>query len=209
MLKALMLKALATAFVLSLVCGTAAAQSLSGQSLVQHLQGGGYVLLTRHASAPTQLPTPSTADPENKNLERQLDDKGRENAAAMGRAIRGMRIPVAAILSSPTYRARQTVGLAGLGEPKTFVQLGDQGQSMDKNAVAGKTAWLREKLSELPAARTNTLIVSHAPNIVAASGVAAVAEGETLVFQPRPQGQAVLVARIPIEQWPLLSQTKP
>jgi len=203
-----MLKALAAAFVMSFVCG-AAAQPLSGPNLARHLQSGGYVLLMRHASAPTQLPSPSTADPENKNLERQLDDKGRATATAMGQAIRTMHIPIGAILSSPTYRARQTIGFAGLGEPKTFAQLGDQGQSMEKDAVAGKAGWLREKVSEPPAARTNTVIVTHAPNIVAAFGIDAVAEGETMVFQPQAQGRAVLVARIPIEQWPLLSQQKP
>ncbi len=204
-----MVKALAAMFLMSLACGGAAAQALSGPNLVRQLQSGGYVLLMRHASAPTQLPNSSTADPENKNLERQLDDKGRAAATAMGLAIRTMRIPVGAILSSPTYRARQTIGFAGLGELKAFAPLGDQGQSMDKDAVAGKAGWLREKLSEPPAARTNTVIVTHAPNIVAASGVAAVAEGETLVFQPQAQGAAVLVARVPIEQWPLLSQQKP
>jgi phosphohistidine phosphatase SixA len=208
-LEAIMLKTLAAALLMSFVCGGAAAQTLSGSNLARHLQSGGYVLLMRHASAPTQLPSPSTADPENKNLERQLDDKGRTTATAMGHAIRTMRIPIGAILSSPTYRARQTIGFAGFGEPKTFAQLGDQGQSMDKDAVASKAGWLREKLSEPPAPRTNTVIVSHAPNIVAASGIAAVAEGETLVFQPQVQGQGVLVARVPIEQWPLLSQELP
>jgi phosphohistidine phosphatase SixA len=203
-----MLKALAAAFVMSFVCG-AAAQTLSGPNLARHLQSGGYVLLMRHASAPTRLPSPSTADPENKSMERQLDDKGRATATAMGQAIRTMHIPIGAILSSPTYRARQTIGFAGLGEPKTFVQLGDQGQSMEKDAVAGKAGWLREKASEPPAARTNTVIVTHAPNIVAAFGIDAVAEGEVMVFQPQARGRAVLVARIPIEQWPLLSQQKP
>jgi len=204
-----MLKALAAVFLLSFVCGGVAAQTLSGSNLARHLQSGGYVLLMRHASAPTQLPSPSTADPENKNMERQLDGMGRESATAMGRAIRTMRIPIGAILSSPTYRARQTIRFAALGEPKTFVQLGDQGQSMEKDAVASKAGWLREKVSEPAAAQTNTVIVTHAPNIVAAFDTGAVAEGETLVFQPQAQGQAVLVARIPIEQWPLLAQGTP
>lgn len=206
-----MFRTLAAAFLMSFACGTngAAAQTLSGPDLVRHLQSGGYVLVMRHASAPAQLPSPSTADPENKNLERQLDDKGRRNAAAMGQAIRTMRIPIGTILSSPTYRARQTIRFAGLGEPKTDAQLGDQGQNMDKNAVAGKAGWLRENVSEPPAARTNRLIVTHAPNIATAFGGAAIAEGETLVFQPQAQGRAVLVARVPIEEWPLLSRNKP
>ena len=204
-----MFKVLAAAFLLSCVCGGVAAQTLSGSNLARQLQSGGYVLLMRHASAPTQLPSPSTADPENKNMERQLDGMGRESATAMGRAIRTMRIPIGAILSSPTYRARQTIRFAALGEPKTFVQLGDQGQSMEKDAVASKAGWLREKVSEPAAAQTNTVIVTHAPNIVAAFDTGAVAEGETLVFQPQAQRQAVLVARIPIEQWPLLAQETP
>jgi phosphohistidine phosphatase SixA len=204
-----MFKALAAAFVMSFVCGAAEAQPLSGPKLARHLQSGGYVLLMRHASAPAKPPSPSMADPENKSMERQLDDKGRATATAMGQAIRTMRIPIGAILTSPTYRARQTIRFAGLGEPKTFVQLGDQGQSMEKDAVASKAGWLRQKLSEPPAARTNTVIVTHAPNIAAAFGIGAIAEGETMVFQPQAQGRAVLVARIPIEQWPSLSRQKP
>ena len=206
-----MLRAVMAAFLACLACGAhgAAAQTLLGPTLVRQLQNGGYVLVMRHASAPAQLPGPSTADPENKNLERQLDDKGRASATAMGQAIRTMGIPIGAILSSPTYRARQTIRFAGLGEPKTFGQLGDQGQNMEKDAAAGKASWLREKASEPPAPRTNTVIVTHMPTIAAAFETSAVAEGETLVLQPQAQGRAVLVARVPIEQWPLLSRQKP
>lgn len=176
--------------------------------LVNELRHGGYVLLMRHASSPTALPSPQTADPENKALERQLDDNGRATATAMGRAIKVLHIPVGTILSSPTYRARQTVRLAGLGEAKTFSQLGDGGHSMEKDAVSAQANWLREKVSEAPASGTNTLIVTHMPNIATAFGDAAkgLGDGETLLFRPAGREKASLVARIPISEWPALAR---
>jgi len=75
------------------------------------LRHGGYVLVMRHASSPTNLPDKSAADPGNVGLERQLDEKGRSTAEAMGRAFKAAHIPVGEIFSSSTYRARETVRL--------------------------------------------------------------------------------------------------
>ena len=59
------------------MAGTAYAQALHGQALVEALQKGGYVILMRHASSPRELPDKKTADPDNTKLERQLDEGGR------------------------------------------------------------------------------------------------------------------------------------
>jgi phosphohistidine phosphatase SixA len=177
--------------------------TLSGQSLVQHLRRGGYVLLMRHASSPTARPDHRIADPDNRTLERQLDAKGRSTATAMGRAIKALHIQVNKVLSSPTYRAVETVRLAGLGQAITFPQLGDGGHSMEKGAVSKQADWLRAKVSESPASGTNTVIVTHMPNIATAFGSLAnnLGEGETLVFQPNGKGGEMLVARVRIEDW--------
>jgi phosphohistidine phosphatase SixA len=185
-----------------------AGSAFAAPKLVEQLRHGGYVLLMRHASAPQAVPDKQSADPENKRLERQLDAKGRATAAAMGQAIKSLRIPVGTVFSSPTYRARQTVRFAGLGEAKAFAQLGDKGSSMEKDAVANQAAWLREKVSEAPKPGVNTIIVTHMPNIVTAFPDAGskVAEGETLIFQPRSGGKAVMIAKVPIEEWPNLAR---
>lgn len=170
--------------------------------LVNRLRQGGYVLVMRHASAPANPPDKSIADAENTALERQLDEKGRKSAQAMGAAFRSLRIPVGEVLSSPTYRALQTVRLAGFGQPKLVAELGDQGRSMQRLDGPGRAAWLRAKAAEKPAAG-NRLIMTHQPNIAGAFPDVAsdVAEGESLVFKPDGRGHAEMIARVPIGDW--------
>jgi phosphohistidine phosphatase SixA len=171
--------------------------------LVKALGQGGYVLVMRHASSPATPPTKSVADPENTGLERQLDEKGRKSAEAMGQAFRSLRIPVDEIFSSPTYRARETIKLAGFGAPKTVAELGDQGHSMARLNGPGPATWLKAKAAEKPAAGHDTLIVTHMPNIAAAfpDDAAGLQDGETLVFKPDGRGHASMVAKVPIEDW--------
>jgi len=188
-------------------CNAVEAETLAGASLVQHLRQGGYVLLMRHAHSPPESPKNGAADATNTNLERQLDETGRSTARAMGEAIRKLHIPVGAVFSSPTYRALETVRLAELGSAKTFVQLGDGGQSMKADAVAGQASWLRNKIAERPRAGSNTIIVTHMPNIQVAFAQEAsdLTDGEALVFYPNRQGGTDLVAKVKIEDWPRLA----
>ena len=102
--------------------GTALAQDLHGEALVKALQKGGYVLVMRHASSPREVPDKQAANLDNSKPERQLDEVGRNTAIAMGKALRDLRIPIGNVLSSPTYRALETVRLAKFGAPQTFPQ---------------------------------------------------------------------------------------
>jgi Histidine phosphatase superfamily (branch 1) len=96
--------------ILVLAIGTTArAQNLEGAALVHALEHGGYVLVMRHASSPSEPPAKESADAENTRDERQLDENGRTTATAMGKALHALKIPVGAVLSSPTYRTLETV----------------------------------------------------------------------------------------------------
>jgi phosphohistidine phosphatase SixA len=189
------------------VLGTAHGQSLAGKDLVVALQRGGYVILMRHASSPRTAPEAAQADPGNVQHERQLDDQGRASARAMGEALHQLHIPVGQVLSSPTYRALETIRLAQLGQPKTDSQLGDLGQSMQADASGARATWLREKVAQRPAAGTDTIIVTHLPNIneAFAGDAAGLSDGEALVFHPEGHGVATFVGRVKIEQWPRLA----
>ena len=201
---------LAACFTLAMLCGggPAKADMLSGQALVEALRHGGYVLLMRHAHSPDAAPDKATADPGNMALERQLDARGRETATVMGNTIRQLRIPIGAVLSSPTYRARETLRLAGFAAPTTSAELGDGGHSMQPDAVAGQASWLRAKVTEPPAPGSNTLIVTHMPNIALAFAEEAsgITDGEALVFKSNPARVPELIAKIKIEEWPDLSR---
>lgn len=174
--------------------------------LIPLLRAGGYVIVMRHAHAPAKPPPPNQADPANKGEERQLDDAGRESAITMGLALRQLGIPIGEVWSSPTYRARETVLLAGLPVPHLADALGDNGHSMQAAGVdQGK--WLRNKADQPPAPGTDTLIVTHQPNMTAAFGeqAGALTDGEALVFRPNSLGPPILIGSIPIGDWPMLA----
>jgi phosphohistidine phosphatase SixA len=186
-------------------------ESLSGTALVNALREGGYVIVMRHPSSPFTVPDKAQADPGNTKLERQLDDTGRTTAREMGEAFRTLHIPVGEVLSSPTYRAREALRLTALGEPRTFAELDDGGQSMQANANDERSAWLRKKTAESPRTGTNTLIVTHTPNLTGAFGqnAAGMAAGEALIFHPGGKAEPDLVGRIKIEEWPKLAGSPP
>jgi phosphohistidine phosphatase SixA len=190
-------------------CATAvfAAPMISSSELVDALRQGGYVLVMRHANSPSAPPDKSTADAGNTALERQLDDKGRSTASAMGKAIKLLRVPVGEVYSSPTWRAREAARLADLDDVQTIPELDEAPHGMSGKANAQQAAWLRAKASQRPRAGTNSIIVTHMPNIVGAFGqdVSNIAAGEALVFQPDGKGGTELIARIKIEEWPILA----
>ena len=181
------------------VAGANAQQS--SRELVKALQGGGCVLVMRHASSPREVPTKDTANADNTTLERQLDEPGRRGASAMGNALRTLRIPIGSVLSSPTYRAMETVKLAGLKSPTVVKELGDGGQSM-QSITEAQAAWLRRKVAEVPQSG-NTILVTHQPNLSRAfpDWGATVVDGETVVIRPDGKGGIAIVGRIPIDDW--------
>lgn len=190
-----------------LAAGVAHAQTLSGAVLTEALRQGGYVLVMRHASSPNTIPSKAEAAPGNFTPERQLDAKGQAAARSMGEAFKTLRLPIGAVLSSPTYRAIETTRYAQLGIPLPVQELGEGAQGMAGNAEEERRAWLNKKVKELPPMGKDMLLVTHAPNITGAFGApaAGIAEGEMMVFHPDGKGAAPLVARIRIDEWPALA----
>jgi phosphohistidine phosphatase SixA len=186
------------------LAAAAPAQPVSGASIVQALRQGGYVIVMRHANSPREAPDAKTADPENVSRERQLDEEGRATATAMGKALRDLKIPIGEVFTSPTYRALETVRLAQLPKPKPVPELGDNGRSM-QGGTAAQAAWLQKQVSQFPSG-TNTILITHQPNIAAAFPpyASGLAEGESLIFGKDAKGGAILIARVKIEEWPRL-----
>jgi broad specificity phosphatase PhoE len=179
---------------------------LAGTRLIAALRAGGYVIVMRHAESPRERPTASQADAGNVRDERQLDTYGRVSARAMGVALRSLRIPIGTVLASPTYRTLQTVQLAGLGPPVTVTELGEPGPHHFR-ARRRDVRWLRHAVALAPTPGTDTLVVTHSSNMLAAFGAAAMnlPGGKALVFHPDGRGATVLVAHVPIEEWPRLA----
>jgi phosphohistidine phosphatase SixA len=174
---------------------------LSGDALVQALRKGGYIIVMRHASSPREVPDKATANPDNTKPERQLDAEGRATAAAMGKALRELRIPIGEVLSSPTYRAMETIRLAGLPAAKPVPELGDNGQSMS-GGTGEQARWLQRRVTEFSSG-ANTLLVTHLPNLTRAfpQDAMGMADGEALIFAPDGKGGAKVIGRVKIDEW--------
>lgn len=174
-----------------------------GNHLLSALRAGGYVIVMRHTSSPSTSPDATQANPDNPQRQRQLDEAGRASARDFGQSLRRLGIPIGDVLSSPTYRAIETVRLAGLGEPRTHSQLGDAGQSMVADPSGSRAAWLLAAVAKSPMRGKNTIIVTHYPNITEAfpQAAAGLADGEALILHPDGRGSAALVARLKIGEW--------
>lgn len=181
--------------------------AVSVPQLVQKLRAGGCVLVMRHAESPLAAPSAVDAEPDNPHHERQLDKAGKASAQALGAALRQLRIPIGTIYSSPAYRAVETVRLAGLGSPVSVPELAEGARGMSGAAAEARITWLKSAVRIPPSARTNTLIVTHTPNILGAFGrdASGIQGGEMLVFRPAGGGAAFL-GRIRIEDWRRLSR---
>ena len=127
----------------------AQAQMLSGDALVKALRQGGYVIVMRHASSPREVPDKAHANPDNTKPERQLDETGRTTATAMGKALRDLKIPIGEVLTSPTYRALETIRMEQWANAKPVPELGDNGQSMQGGTEA-QAAWLQKEVTQFP-----------------------------------------------------------
>jgi phosphohistidine phosphatase SixA len=198
-------RAAAAGGLIFLVAGDAMeGQGRSHEELIALLRQGGYVLVMRHASSPREAPTKDLAHPDNLKLERQLDESGRRGASAMGEALRRLQIPIGTVLTSPTYRALETVRLARLDKAQTFSELGDGGHSM-QGVSEDQASWLRSRVREAPRPG-NTILVTHQPNLSRAfpDWGSSVADGETVVLRPDGRGGVAVIGRIPIDVWPRL-----
>ena len=190
----------------SLLAYAPAPAQVFGESIVPALRQGGYVVVLRHARSPREAPAAAEMHPDNVDRERQLDAVGRANAAALGTALRELGIPIGEILSSPTFRARETVHELRVGDADLVVELGDGGTGMQSETEGARSRWLLERAATRPPAGTNTLIVTHLPNITGAFGgeFADLAEGDALIVEPATDGAARVLGPIRIDEWPTL-----
>lgn len=186
----------AVALWLSLSAVTAAAQALSGPSLVDALKGGGYVLVMRNAHSLESVPEEGRRAPGNLKGERELDPVGQGQVSVIAYSLRELDIPVDQTLHGPAFRARQSANYLGRGKMMRLDALGEPGDG----------AQLAQLAATAPAVGRNTVIVAHEALIEKAFAREArnVGNAETLVFRPR-DGRAELVARLKFEDWAKLA----
>jgi phosphohistidine phosphatase SixA len=183
----------------------------AGAMLIQKLRGGGHVLYLRHFSTDVTQADTDTLHLENCAAQRQLTEGGRNQAKAFGDALRRLGVPIGQVIVSQYCRAIDTARLAGYAEIKTTLDV-SEAQNVSQVEGQRRAAALRALLATAPAAGRNTLIVSHRPNLLDATGkdFFDIGEGEVVVFQPTmaaPGYQAVM--RVKPATWSEWAQAAP
>ncbi len=146
------------------------------------LRAGAVVALIRHADAPGGV-----GDPEGFKLgdcatQRNLSDKGRAEARALGERLRAERVTVGKVLISQWCRCRDTAILMDIGnveEAPTFNNafvLRDNRESLTEGARAIVAGW------NGPGA---LVVVTHGANILPLTGIQP-AELKMIVVEPAP-----------------------
>jgi phosphohistidine phosphatase SixA len=171
---------------------------LPPQAAIEALRRGGYVLYFRHAATDMSKNDAGMTSFDDCPTQRNLFDRGRDDARAIGAAIRALAIPIGRVRASPFCRTVETAELAFGRAEKTSEVRGGPARSDDP----ARYAPLRRLLSQPPARGTNDVIVSHGNPFYAVAGPPYLAEGEAAVVQPAGDGFKV-VARIRVEDWPV------
>ena len=146
--------------------------------------GPGRVLILRHALAP------GTGDPEGFRIgdcttQRNLDDRGRRQAAAMGDWLRSKGVTGARVYSSQWCRCRETAKLMKLGEVTDLPALNSFFQRWEEKDA--RIQALRRFLAAQTMDDTLIILVTHQVTITALTGVFP-ASGTGVLVQLDEQG---------------------
>jgi broad specificity phosphatase PhoE len=127
--------------------------------------------------------------------QRNLSERGRDEARAIGRRLKAEGVAFARVVSSPWCRCVDTAELLDLGEvvrEPTFgnvVVLHDQRDALTAGARRYLAAWRGPG---------NLLVVTHGANIRALLGGANPMSGETVVVRRAADGTLEEVGRLPV-----------
>ena len=175
---------------------------------VAALKDGGYVIVIRHFATDDSQKDVYPFKYDDMSAQRQLSEKGRDTARALGAALKTLGIPIGDIYTSRLNRAVEAGKLMTGREVTPLESLSDSGAGSasamanpdGKNAKAG--AALRDLAAAPPKPGMNNLVVTHKTNIADAFGkdMADIREGEALVYKAGAPGSPP-AARVQAEAW--------
>jgi broad specificity phosphatase PhoE len=193
--------ALCLAVALPATAAETPSESLTGAALLQTLRGGGLILYFRHTSTDFGQNDDAMSGYEDCARQRNLTDRGRDEARRIGGAIKRLDIPIGDVLASPFCRTRETAQLIfGRATVAPAVRGGPA-----RPETSDRYAELRKLLSTPPRAGTNLVIASHGNPFRAVTDTAYLAEGEAAVIRPLGAQGFRIVARIPKDGWDALT----
>lgn len=153
------------------------------------LRDGEHVVLLRHAMAPGAS-EPSDFDIENCKTQRNLSERGRQQARKIGALFATRAAPTERVLTSRYCRTRETARLA-FGDPEDFAPLDPP--AADEAERATQLDQIRKEISGYSGSG-NMVMVTHLETIQALTGATA-REGEAVIV--RAEGDAIrIIGRI-------------
>lgn len=175
-----------------LLCAPCAA---ADEALWALLQGGGQVVLIRHAQT-----TPGVGDPPGMRLDdcrtqRNLDERGRAEAARLGSAFKAKQVAIEELLSSPWCRCVETARIAFGRAPRVHAALGNLFGRPER--AQPQVAQLKQLAARKPG-RGNVVMLTHGSTIQALTGISP-ATAEMVVLTPQPDGELRLAGRLPVQ----------
>lgn len=161
------MRSLALGLVAAIWCCVSSADDDRTEAAWAALEQGRAVLLLRHATAPGVGDPPSFTLGDCKT-QRNLNDKGREEARRWGALLRKHGIDRPRLLSSRWCRSLETASEMNVGSVEPFPALDSFFAESDRGQQ--QTAEVRHYLESLPATAP-VIMVSHQVNITALTGI--------------------------------------
>jgi phosphohistidine phosphatase SixA len=204
----LVITALALGLGLSAMLGGAVqgAAAADNMNVGQALRAGGFVIVVRHGAT---FPDQADTDPlnfDNVAAQRNLNDKGKALAQAFGDSLRQVGVPVGKVYTSKYNRAFETAVVAGFKNIEKTADLTEGGLVVSPNENSRRIDAFHKMLGTTPKPGTNTILITHKPNIVDALGKDwfDVKEGEASIFRPE-NGHYKLFTRVQMDEWPRIA----
>jgi phosphohistidine phosphatase SixA len=192
-------------FALALSAAPSMAQS-SMRDVLEDMKKGGYVVVVRHGRTDESASTKDDSPLDLSTCAGQLmlNEAGKRQAQAIGEAFKKAEVPVGQVIASTYCRAMETGRLAfGKAEPSDALLL-------EAFAPAPGTPvpppWpqrvetMKQMIAAAPAPGTNTVLITHFPNVKAALGVQ-IGFGDAAILKPDGHGGVTVVARITAKEW--------
>ena len=161
--------------------------------LVSRLRDGGYVLYLRHTSTDFSQNDARMTSFEDCAMQRNLTDRGRDEARAIGEHVKRLKIPIGEVLASPFCRTMETARLA-------FGKATATNHARGGPIEASRYQPLIKLLSSPVPKGSNRVISSHGNPFAALAGPPYLAEGEIAVVRPEGERFSV-IARIRLTDW--------
>jgi len=160
--------------------------------MIERMKAGGHILMIRHALAP------GTGDPANFRIgdcstQRNLDDRGREQARTIGNWLRSKGLTSARVYSSQWCRCLETAQLLGIGPVAELPALNSFYELTQDREPNLKT--LRKFIAQQPADGVLIILVTHLVTISAIANES-VSSGEGVLLKLHKDAPDEVVGRL-------------